>query len=223
MSFDISKPSKLPPTFWARVDKSDSCWTWTGNKTRNGYGVFDWPAKPLDQFGTSRLAHRMSLEDVQGKIPKGLLGLHRCDNRICVNPEHLFMGTSSENLLDASSKKRLPLQNNPLLSPSIVLTQEIVDALRKDYSTGLYNQAQLAKKHGVNRCTAACVVNGKTWVRTFDPAMLPKLPIDPMAPFRALVKELREKGGGDDDFCYGYDVAAENCADKIEALIDGAK
>lgn len=40
---------------------------------------------------------------------------------------------------------------------------------------------------------------------------------------RALVKELREKGGGDDDFCYGYDVAAENCADKIEALIEGAK
>ena len=85
--------------FWNRVDKTSYCWIWTGAKKSTGYGKVkvnnrDW------------LAHRYSYYISTGIEPGNLLVCHHCDNPPCVRPNHLFLGTSSENALDSSRKGR---------------------------------------------------------------------------------------------------------------------
>lgn len=88
--------------FWAKVQKSDNCWEWTGLLNAWGYGRF-WTGRHMS-------AHRYSWELHNGPIPAGLYVCHHCDNRKCVRPDHLFLGTQRDNLLDASRKGRLPNQ-----------------------------------------------------------------------------------------------------------------
>lgn len=85
------------------VDKSGDCWIWTGQIGHYGYGVMGlWDGKKLKQIRT----HRLSYELHRGKIPDGLCVLHRCDNPACVNPDHLFLGTQTDNLKDMRQKGR---------------------------------------------------------------------------------------------------------------------
>ena len=93
--------------FWhyVNVRGPDECWEWTGGRGARGYGKFK-----LDYVGYA--AHRFSYELAHGLIPDGLYVCHRCDNPPCVNPAHLFVGTSSDNMLDASSKGRINGENN---------------------------------------------------------------------------------------------------------------
>lgn len=87
--------------FWGYVDEAgpDDCWIWNGPTARGGYGKF--MSKPI------RLAHRFSYELHIGPIPEGLYVCHHCDTPACVNPKHLFVGTSRDNMLDAKYKGRL--------------------------------------------------------------------------------------------------------------------
>ena len=78
--------------FWDRVDKSTDCWHWTGSKTSKGYGQFKLNGK-------NRLVHRVSYETLKGTIPDGLVVDHLCRNRGCVNPSHMDIVTSGENVL----------------------------------------------------------------------------------------------------------------------------
>lgn len=83
----------------------DGCWVWGGAKFRNGYGAIRFN-------GETVLAHRLSYQIRSGiQIPDGLHICHKCDNRSCVNPDHLFLGTRSDNMKDCSSKGRLVLPN----------------------------------------------------------------------------------------------------------------
>lgn len=92
---------KLELRFWEKVEKSkNGCWNWISAKQYNGYGVF-WVGN-----GVSKKAHRISYEMKNGKIPDGMYICHKCDNPGCVNPEHLFVGTASDNAQDMSNKKR---------------------------------------------------------------------------------------------------------------------
>ena len=89
--------------FWARVDKAEpsQCWMWTkkSGQAMQGYGaIYLW--------GYMRVAHRVSWEIHYGTIPDGLCVLHHCDNPPCVNPEHLFLGTNYDNILDKMLKDR---------------------------------------------------------------------------------------------------------------------
>jgi hypothetical protein len=91
------------PRFWSKVDSSGECWNWTAAKFSNGYGILgSWP-----EPGKSSLAHRIAYQLARGEIPDGLRVCHRCDNRSCVRPDHLFLGTAKANTQDAKAKSRL--------------------------------------------------------------------------------------------------------------------
>lgn len=89
--------------FWKHVEKRSTCWIWTGPTTTpdpgNDYGVFSFDGNRL-------LAHRWSYEQFRGPITPGMFVLHRCDTPRCVNPEHLFLGTTSDNHHDKAVKGR---------------------------------------------------------------------------------------------------------------------
>jgi hypothetical protein len=82
-----------------RVDADTGCWVWTASFTRGGYGQFGFG-------GITRRAHRVSWVLHRGPIPDGLWVLHKCDNPPCVNPDHLFLGTCSDNSRDCVAKGR---------------------------------------------------------------------------------------------------------------------
>ncbi len=90
--------------FWNKVElfhgaTDEDCWCWVGSKTNNGYGR-------INVEGINQLAHRVSFELHKSSIPKGLYVLHHCDNRPCINPSHLFLGTHEDNMKDMAKKNR---------------------------------------------------------------------------------------------------------------------
>ena len=89
--------------FWAKVDKSNpnGCWEWTGCLHQKGYGLFNWT-----DDGAGRLAHRFSAKYIGNMDINGLCVCHHCDNRKCINPSHLFVGTIMDNNKDMENKGR---------------------------------------------------------------------------------------------------------------------
>src|ERR1039458_6208527 len=84
------------------------CWEWVAHKNKQGYGTFCLPDE------RNARAHRASWRLFMGVIPEGIFVCHRCDNPSCVRPEHLFLGTPRDNVLDALMKGRLRSPNRGL-------------------------------------------------------------------------------------------------------------
>lgn len=149
--------------FWSKVDKSGDCWEWLGAKTPNGYGTFRSPAGKM--IGSHRMAYILE----HGGVPDGLLVCHKCDNRSCVNPQHLFVGTHKDNYWDSRNKRRAALGAN-LNHPEQVgeknhnskLTRDVVVKIRKLYASGM-SQAAIARKLGVSRLNIWNIVHYKSW------------------------------------------------------------
>ncbi len=90
-------------SFWSKVDlSSGECWIWTGTRGPQGYGRIRVGGR------RSTGAHRFAWEIVRGPVPDGLFVCHRCDNPPCVRPDHLFLGTASDNAWDCARKGRRP-------------------------------------------------------------------------------------------------------------------
>lgn len=132
--------------FWERVDMTGTCWLWTGPVTRDGYGA----------CGKADRAHRRSWRDTYGPIPQGLLVCHHCDNRLCVRPDHLFLGTNSDNIADMVSKKRQV--RGERAGPS-KLTERDVLAIRADNRTSV----AIAAAYGLHHSTVLDIKNRHTW------------------------------------------------------------
>lgn len=130
----------------------DGCHYWTGTTTVGGYGMYGYIGFKL------YLAHRVSYTLFHGEIPKGLFVCHRCDNRLCVNPDHLFTGTHKDNMEDMAKKRRSQLgERNPNAKLSIE------DVLTIRYYSGVISQATLSKIFHVCPSHLSAIVHNKKW------------------------------------------------------------
>jgi hypothetical protein len=99
--FNIGRCKPIDVRFWAKVNKTPTCWLWTASTTRRGgYGQINWN-------GRMQRANRVSWQIAYGDIPQGLQILHKCDVPACVRPDHLFLGTHLDNMNDARQKGRM--------------------------------------------------------------------------------------------------------------------
>lgn len=147
--------------FAAMVDQSGECWVWTGHLNNRGYGMI---GEGGDR-GRMRLAHRVSYELANGRIPDGLFVCHRCDNPPCVNPAHLFLGTAADNMADMAAKgrwgaaRRLPLGSD---HPGSRLTDESVCEIRRRLSEG-ESLGRLAIAFGVSKKLVLNIKHRRAW------------------------------------------------------------
>lgn len=132
--------------FWSQVDAPDdegACWLWRAAINPSGYGA-------LARNGRTLRAHREAYRLVSGSIPPGVMVLHKCDVRACVNPDHLFLGTADDNTQDMISKGRMCEQPK-------LFTPEQVQAIRDDPRS----TRELAKAYGCARQTIWQYKTGK--------------------------------------------------------------
>lgn len=143
----------LQERFWAKVDKSRDCWTWTDYCTSKGYGRIR-----VDE--RIRYAHRVSYEMHVGPIPEGLQVRHHCDNPSCVRPDHMTVGTSQDNSDDMVEHGRaLTGEVNPMTP----LSEADVREIKRLYRDGEATQYDLADRYGVGQNTISRIVRGETW------------------------------------------------------------
>ena len=149
--------------FWGNVDKERSnifyngtrCWEWVAGCTSTGYGQFLIQRKKYKP-------HRISYTLAFGGIPEGLFVLHHCDNPLCLNPSHLFLGTQKDNMNDKVSKGR---QNRGESHYACKLTDKQVSEIRKRYGRhgiGGESGVELAKEFGVGKQAISDIVHYKT-------------------------------------------------------------
>lgn len=148
---ELNKYPVLGPedAFLDRVTKTDSCWIWRGTKNGYGYGIFLMPGEVPVR------AHRYSYEFFKGKIPAGKIIMHICDNPICVNPDHLQVGTKADNNRDTGIKRR---HNYGLKHWNGRLSDEDVKQIRASNEP----QTVLAQKYGVDQSHISRIVRGQS-------------------------------------------------------------
>lgn len=155
----VSRASPTKHRFWAKVDKlgpihpiCGRCWEWTAS-TINGYGRFGVNYSLI-------FAHRYSWEIHNGKIPDGLHVLHFCDNPLCVNPKHLFVGTQQDNVNNCIGKER---QTRGEAHGMSKLTTEDVLEIRRLGKTTKLSQRKLAIMFDVDQATIGRIILRKLW------------------------------------------------------------
>lgn len=140
--------------FWGRVRIAgpDECWMWTGYKNNMGYGQY--AVFPNPPQGSHRIAYALK----NGGIPAGINVCHKCDNPLCCNPTHLFLGSQKDNIRDMGAKGRHatgPRNGNSKMSP------ETIAAIRSDYANGGISLKGLGRKHGCSDTWIARIVRGE--------------------------------------------------------------
>lgn len=144
--------------FWDKiiVKKSNECWEWIAYKNPDGYGVIGIKG------GKTERAHRVSYKIHFGKIPKGMVVMHKCDNPGCCNPNHLMLGTQAENIYDMISKGRLVNKKGEKHGSSR-LTQKQVDLIRSEYNGRKGEKIELSRRFNVRPTTITNILTYKNW------------------------------------------------------------
>ena len=134
----------------------NGCWEWTGS-TRHGYGRITVGSR-RDGPRAYMSTHRYSWEVHYGEIPAGMYVCHKCDNRRCVNPDHLFLGTAKDNAADRESKGR----NNHVVGERIGTSKLKVGDINVIRNSSLPSRV-IASEYGVNKSTILDVRSGRRW------------------------------------------------------------
>lgn len=158
-------------SFLSRIKVTDTgCHEWRGNVNNDGYGVIRVNKKMVS-------VHRYAYERVFGKIPKGLLVCHKCDNRKCVNPDHLFLGTHYDNnhdrslkgrsgvrvFSDAERKRYSEMFKGENQTNAKLTDKDAIEIFKSNLSHGL-----LAKLYGVSKSVITNIKNKKAWRHIHD-------------------------------------------------------
>jgi hypothetical protein len=141
------------------IPEGKGCWEWTGTiHPKYGYGYITVGSK---KDGTKRPyhAHRFSWEYHIGPIPKGLIVCHKCDNKTCVNPDHLFLGTPADNSRDMVAKGR---QARGESHGRRKIGQQEADDIRNLLGSGVF-QEEIAKRFSVSQSLVSLIKLGKIW------------------------------------------------------------
>ena len=142
----------LPPLerFQLGFSKMETgCWIWDRPCKRSGYGRFK-------AEGISFRAHRFAYETFVGPIPKDKCVLHRCDNRRCVNPEHLFLGSHADNVADMVSKDRQAKGRR-------VAGSKLTDVQALEIRNSAEPSEDLARRYGIHKTHVWNIRTGKAW------------------------------------------------------------
>lgn len=159
--------------FFSKAELSfneDECWHWKAGKDTGGYGCFSLN-------GITYTSNRVAYYLFNKQDPAYMHVLHTCDNRGCVNPKHLFLGTNYDNILDKMSKGRQGRPKGELSGPkkyperypkgsrmaNAKLTEDKVIEMRELYAEGIFSTYQLAEKYNVSQALIWYAISRKTW------------------------------------------------------------
>lgn len=154
-----SRNPALIERFASKVDmgaQPSDCWRWRGSSMVTGYGILTYRKAVGRQY---LLAHRVSYELFRGAIPGGLMVRHACDNKRCVNPRHLLVGTAADNQRDRWERGR---PNIGELHGMHRLTDQAVREIRAAKRRGV-RSVDLAREYGVSLVTINCAARGARW------------------------------------------------------------
>lgn len=154
------KTKTVEQRFWEKVivKGADDCWEWQAKRDKDGYGEF------AISHGNNHKAHRVSWLLSRGKPAGKLWVLHKCDNPPCVNPNHLFLGTATDNNRDASAKGRSRggSRKGEDNHSHRLTNQDILD-IRNKYASGKYTTIRLAEEYRTSSGGIHNILTGKNW------------------------------------------------------------
>lgn len=146
--------------FWPKIDLGDGgpgCWEWNA-RIDDGYGRI---GVRTGKRWNIRRAHRVAYELLRGGIPTGLHVLHHCDNRRCVNPDHLFLGSNGDNVRDRDNKGRAACGERNGRG-NAKLEAKVVAEIRLRSTSGA-SQRRLAHEFGLHHSTVGRIIRRETW------------------------------------------------------------
>lgn len=138
--------------FWKKVKKTSRCWMWLGGKGGDGYGK-------VKRRGRTYRAHRLAWILTYGADADGVLR-HKCDVPLCVNPQHLEIGTPADNSRDMTERRRQAWGER---HGSAVLSATAVQQVRVLLREGLLNGVQIGERFGVSKTAISRIRRGRTW------------------------------------------------------------
>lgn len=152
-----ASPEKRAERFWAKATRpAEGCWEWQFSKNIFGYGKVGWVRE--DGKHTCA-AHRIAWELTHGPIPAGLFVCHRCNNKACIRPDHLYLATDAENKRDAIRDGLFTGAHN---QPSKLTPDQVREIRRINLEEGLGHR-RLAKRFGMSRGAILMIIRNRAW------------------------------------------------------------
>ena len=151
------------------IENENGCWIWQGGKTNFGYGTIG--------IGNNKteLVHRLAYKFWDGEVSSDLFVCHHCDQPLCVNPNHLFLGTNQDNIDDKMYKGRAYTGvHKGELNVRSSLTDKQVKELKYDLFKRNMKQVDLCEKFGVSRDVVSSIFRGRTWTHIECPEKAPR-------------------------------------------------